>query len=132
MKTNDLRQSLNNEKSKCIEIMDTLNQEKKRTNELQERVVDLGEELERTKEVLNTENEHLQAENRSLQNRVNSLRDAELESVKIKEVVKQERSKNEKLQSLLNEMQNKENRRNKMTTKGVNIFLRLVVFFYYY
>jgi hypothetical protein len=125
MKTNDLRQSLNSEKTKCIEVMDRLNQEKKRTNELEEKVADLSEELERTKEILNTENEHFQAENRNLQNRVNSLREVEVDNVRMKDAVRQERSKNDKLQNLVNDLQNKENRRNKMNMKGVNCFWRI-------
>ena len=93
IRMSDVKQSLNNEKTKCIEIMDKLNQEKKRTNELQTKVTDVSEELEKAKEILSSENEHFQAENRNLQNRINSLRDFEIENIKMKDVAKQEKLK---------------------------------------
>lgn len=55
IKGNDLKQSLNTEKTKCLELMDKLNQEKKKTNMMQEQLCDLNEEIVKIKEHLNSE-----------------------------------------------------------------------------
>lgn len=119
IKTNDLKESLNIEKSKCIDIMDKLNQEKKVTNSMQEKIGDLNEELEKTKEILNSESEHYQIENNNLQNRINHLREVEVENIQLKDLAKQEKLKIEKLQKCLSDLQNKENKRKFLNMKGV-------------
>jgi hypothetical protein len=61
IKGNDLKQSLNIEKNKCLEMMDKLNQEKKKTNLMQEQLCELNEEVLKIKEHLDKETNHLHA-----------------------------------------------------------------------
>ena len=58
IKGNDLKQSLNTEKTKCLEFMDKLNQEKKKTNAMQEQLCDLNEEFVKIKDNLRVETEN--------------------------------------------------------------------------
>jgi hypothetical protein len=55
IKGNDLKQSLNQEKTKSLDLMDKLNQETKKTNSMQEQLSDLTDELVKIKELLNSE-----------------------------------------------------------------------------
>ena len=55
IKGNDLKQSLNLEKSKSLDLMDKLNQEKKKSNIMHEQICDLNEQIADLKERLNIE-----------------------------------------------------------------------------
>lgn len=61
IKGNDLKQSLNAEKTKCLELMDRLNQEKKRANSMQEQLGLLNDEVVSIKQRLNAETTNLHA-----------------------------------------------------------------------
>ena len=58
IKANDLKQSLNSEKTKNLELMEKLNQEKKKSNSLQEQLCDLKEEVLRMKDTMGIENKN--------------------------------------------------------------------------
>jgi hypothetical protein len=58
IKANDLKQSLNSEKTKNLELMEKLNQEKKKSNSLQEQLCELKEEVLRMKDTMAIENKN--------------------------------------------------------------------------
>lgn len=58
IKGNDLKQNLNSEKTKCLELMDKLNQEKKKLNNVQEQLCDLKEEISKLKEHINIDSKN--------------------------------------------------------------------------
>lgn len=58
IKANDLKQSLNSEKTKNLELMEKLNQEKKKSNAAQEQLCDLKEEVLRMKDTMAIENKN--------------------------------------------------------------------------
>lgn len=55
IKGNDLKQQLNSEKTRSLELVDKLNAEKKKTNAVQEQLAQLRDELAKIKERLNKE-----------------------------------------------------------------------------
>lgn len=55
IKGNDLKQMLNAEKTRSLELVDKLNAEKKKTNAVQEQLAQLRDELAKIKERLNKE-----------------------------------------------------------------------------
>ncbi|CAF0917327.1 unnamed protein product, partial [Brachionus calyciflorus] len=60
IKANDLKESLNLEKSKTLDLIEKLNQEKKKTHLMQEQLCDLNDEVVKIKEHLNSEANNFQ------------------------------------------------------------------------
>ena len=58
IKANDLKQSLNSEKAKNLESMEKLNQERKKTNVMQEQLCDLKDEVSRMRDTITIENKN--------------------------------------------------------------------------
>ena len=60
IKGNDMKQSLNAERSKCLELTDKLNQEQKKANSMQEQLSQLNEEVAVFKKILNEQTTSLE------------------------------------------------------------------------
>jgi hypothetical protein len=137
IKANDLKRSLNIEKSKNIELMDKLNQEKKRSNQFSEQLFEANEQISNLKERLNIESLNhievcreleLERNSNECHKRIKNLESDffELEKVanSLDSLLIKEKSKNEVLSKAYNEIRElKSSKRNSIILNNNNLLL---------